>query len=250
MPFYFRLNKVKILDNREKGFLFFIRDLAEVKLTSMIVSGNTDFPQIAEYKDAAGTKGVKDIKRCRNLASSMITQVVSQRQTMVIECVRDNQSITFGDTGYVVHQEKTVPDDLNWFFIAVEDDSAIRNFGASIESIVGSSKFDTFASSIATLVSTAANPGFAAGTAIVKFIAEVTAKALKKNKDDTIGLLYMSLNRWEHYPHGERKANAISDLSGNMFVDYSLFGFNQPAVETKTKAKVIRIPPLPVNMLD
>ena len=243
MPFYFRINKVKILDNREKGFLFFTRDLAEVKLTSMIVSGNSDFPQLDNYKNI---KGVKDVELARNLTASLVAQVISQRKTMSIECVRDNQTITFGDTGYVVHQEETVPDDLNWFFIATEDDSSIRNFGATIEEVVGSAGFDTFSSSVATIVNAAANPGFAAGAAIVKFIAEVTAKILKKNGDDTIGLLYMSLNRWEHYQHGERKADAVPDLSGNMFVDYSLFGFNKTA---ETKSPVIKIPPLPVSML-
>lgn len=242
MPFYLRVNKIKIIDNRESGFMFFARDLAEVKFTSMVVSGNTDFPQIATYKSI---KGPRDIREARDLASGMIAQVISQRQTLAIESIRDGQAITFGDTGYVVHQSELVPDDINWCFLAMEDDSAIRNFGVTLEQVVGSSGFDTFATSIASIISATVsvgssfNPVFAAGTAIVKFIAEVTAQALKKNKDDMIGLLYMSLDKWEHYPHGERKSDGVSDLSGNMLVDYSIFGFNPLSKEPR---EIVRIP--------
>lgn len=251
MPFYFRINRVKILDNRESGFLFFSRDLAEVKFTSMIVTGNTDFPQIETYRSI---KGLRDVSAARDLTSSMIAQVISQRQTLTIEGIRDNQTLTFGDTGYVLHQSDQIPNDFNWCFLAMEDDSDIRNFGATIEEVVGSTGFDTFASSVGTIVSTAVtvgssfNPAFAAGTAIVKFIAEVTAKCLKKNGDDMIGITYMSLDRWEHYPHGERKSDGVPDLSGNMLIDYSIFGFD-PQVTTKEASKVIRIPDLPVSML-
>ncbi len=85
--------------------------------------------------------------------------------------------------------------------------------------------FDDFVDNLAQVVGAAGNPGFAAGVAIAKYIAGVVAGNLSRRKDDLAGLLYMSLNRREHYPHGERKRDDVPDLTGNMLVDYSLFGF-------------------------
>jgi len=45
-----------------------------------------------------------------------------------------------------------------------------------------------------------------------------------ENKDDQIGLSYQSFNRFEHYPHGERKRDDVPDLSNNVRIAYSLFG--------------------------
>ena len=39
----------------------------------------------------------------------------------------------------------------------------------------------------------------------------------------------MSLNRWEHYPNGERNSEGVPDLTGNMLIDYSIFGFDDQA---------------------
>ncbi|NGP88355.1 hypothetical protein [Fodinibius halophilus] len=44
--FYFRINKLKIIDNRTSGFLFFKKDLADVKIISFVTTGNDDLPDI------------------------------------------------------------------------------------------------------------------------------------------------------------------------------------------------------------
>jgi len=217
--FYFRIDKVRILDNRENGFLFFSRDLAEIKLVSFITTGDTAFPDLDPF--LAET----DPEKKKKLAAAMVTQVVSNRNLATIDNVKDDQRITFGDTGYVVFQADRIPQDFNWCFVALEDDGDVRDVGASIDEVLQNPGFDAFTANLAVLVGAAANPGFAAGVVVSKFVAGVVADNLKKKKDDLAGLLYMSLNRREHYPHGERKRDDVGDLTGNMFVDYSLFGF-------------------------
>jgi hypothetical protein len=59
---------------------------------------------------------------------------------------------------------------------------------------------------------------------IVKFIFRVVAETMLGNRDDQVGVVYQSFNRFEHYPHGERKRDDVPDLSGNMRLDYSIFG--------------------------
>ena len=217
--FYFRINKVRIIDNRERGFLFFKRDLAEIKLVSFITTGDTSFPDLDPF--LAET----DPEKKKQLAAAMVAQVVSNRILATIDNVKDDQIISFGDTGYVVFQANTIPQDFNWCFVALEDDGDVRDVGSSIDEVLQNPGFDAFALNLAVLVGAATNPAFTAGVVVAKFVAEVVADNLKKKKDDLAGLLYMSLNRREHYPHSERKRDDVADLTGNMLVDYSLFGF-------------------------
>ena len=41
-----------------------------------------------------------------------------------------------------------------------------------------------------------------------------------------IGILYMLLNRVEHYLHGEQKNDDVPDLTNDMTVDYSIFTYD------------------------
>jgi hypothetical protein len=62
------------------------------------------------------------------------------------------------------------------------------------------------------------------GLSIAKFAFRVITQTLLNNKDDQIGVLYQSFNRFEHYPHGERKKDDVPDMSNNMRIDYTIFG--------------------------
>ncbi len=44
------------------------------------------------------------------------------------------------------------------------------------------------------------------------------------NRDDQVGLYYLSLNRMEHNPNGQCKRDDVPDLSNNVQVNYSIFG--------------------------
>jgi len=232
MPFYLRINRVKVIDNREWGLWVLKRDIAKLRLASMVTTGDDDFPAIDALKAPPGTR---DQKAVRDAAASVVAQVLSRRQSIAIDGIKDGQTITFGDTGYVVHRSDTIPLDVNWSLLAMEDEQALRNFGQTLSAVVGSSGFDGFAQGLSALVGASANPAFAAGTAVAKFVAEVLAVYLKDKGDKMVGALYLSLNRREHYPHGERKSDGVPDLSGNMLVDYSLFGYEEPAPRAQPK---------------
>jgi hypothetical protein len=222
--FYFRLDKVRIFDNREAGFLFFKRNLAEIKFVSFITTGDTSFPDLDAF--IAET----DPDKRAQLAAKMVAQVVSNRILSTIDNVKDNQDITFGDTGYVLFQTQDIPQDFNWCLLALEDDGDLRELGVSIDSILSDEGFPGFSLRLAQVVGAASNPAFAAGIEIAKFVAGTIAERLRAGKNDLVGLLYMSLNRREHYPHGMRKRDKVPDLTGNMLVDYSLFGFENPVI--------------------
>jgi hypothetical protein len=46
-------------------------------------------------------------------------------------------------------------------------------------------------------------------------------------KDDLAGYWQVLLNRTEHYPHGLRDRQDVYDMTGNILVDYTLFGISE-----------------------
>ena len=117
-----------------------------------------------------------------------------------------------------------IPDHFDWQFVVYESDKAIRDTAMMVEDIVNDQEFDTFTKNLSTLITGSVNPAYTASVAIGKFATKVTLKIASQNKDDMIGIIYMSFNRWEHYPFGERKKDDVPDMTNNMLVDYSIFG--------------------------
>jgi hypothetical protein len=219
--FYFRINRLKIFDNRTNAFLFFKRDLAQVKIISFVTTSNSDLPNIDTWI------ATNDPDRKKALLAEAVQSVAASRIITKIDNVKDKSILTFGDTGYVLYQSTAIPADFNWCFIAMEGDDNVRRVGETLNGIVTRPEFDTFASNLATLLIGAANPTFAAGAAVAQFVTSMVAGILKENGDDQIGILYMSLNRREHYFHGERKKDDVPDLTANMLIDYSIFAFEE-----------------------
>ncbi len=219
--FFFRINKVKIFDNREKKkFLgIFGRDLAQVKFLSFV---STEFSAFPDLSDLLSTN---DAQVRKEIIKKGVETIVASRILTEIQNVKDNHVMTFGDTGFVLYQSEEIPAFFDWQFIAFESNAAIRDNARLVENILNDSGFDTFSNNLGTLISTAGNPAFAASVEISRFALKVIAGIAQANKDEMIGILMMSLNRREHYPHGERKKDDVPDLTNNMFIDYSLFGF-------------------------
>src|SRR4051812_18552222 len=108
--FYFRINKIKIIDNKERKNILgiFGKDLAEVKLLSFVTTDNTDIP------DASAFLNETDSAKKNSILTAMITNIVASRILTTAENVKDNSIITFGDTGYVLYQSKNIPENFSW----------------------------------------------------------------------------------------------------------------------------------------
>jgi hypothetical protein len=72
-----------------------------------------------------------------------------------------------------------------------------------------------------------ANPAYAAGIAVAKFVAQASARRLMKKGDRQLGAMSESFIRPEHYPQGIRERHDIHGAPGNMFYDCSLFGYKR-----------------------
>ena len=221
--FFFRINKLKIIDNKElPRFLgVFGPDIAQVKMVSFVTTDNMVLP------DMTGFQEVQDIETRKKILKAAVNQVVDARILTVVENIKDNHIMYFGDTGYVLYHSKTIPKHFDWQFVVYESDKAIRDTAMMVEDIINDEEFDAFADNMTTLLTGAKNPAYLASVAIGKFATKVILKVAGRNKDDMVGIIYMSLNRWEHYPFGERKKDDIPDMTNNMLIDYSVFGFDE-----------------------
>ncbi len=136
----------------------------------------------------------------------------------------DGHMPTFGDPGYALYTAMRIPVSLKWIFLILESDEDVAELGRRIDNMVDGKDFDTFASSALTLLATAATPQLTAAAAIEKFVSRAISQVLVRNRNDQVGLYYLSLNRMEHYPNGERKRDDVPDLTNNVRVDCSIFG--------------------------
>lgn len=209
--FVFRLDELKILNNREWG-------AGEVKLLSFVTGEDVNLPVLDDLQRTT------EPERKKELIKAATQSVLSSKVLMQLDNVRDGHIMTFGDTGYALYTSSKIPISFNWTLMLFEIDEDINNLGKDIDGVINRPEFDSFVNDVLILASVAANPVAAAGVAIAKYTLGVVAKTLIKNKDDQIGLSYMSFNKFEHYPHGLRKRDDVPDLSGNVFIDYSIFG--------------------------
>jgi hypothetical protein len=237
--FVFRINKIKIFSNRERRrFLLFGKDRAEVRIMSFVTTEFTDLPNMDDLIASTDPDEQKEILR------QSVSTVISRRILSTVENVKDGQTMTFGDTGFSVFFSEKIPTNFDWLLVLIESDQDVRNDAQWVSDILKSEKFGAFSNNLMSNIKLAAksagkvaalsNPAYLASIAISKFAVDTLLDSLKKDKDDQLGLLYMSLNRPQHYPFGKRDVQDVDDLTGNMKVDYSLFGVNEvPPMQTE-----------------
>jgi hypothetical protein len=222
--FIFRLNKIVIFDNGAiKPFLgIFGHDFADVKFLSFVTPANIELPEMDTFIHATDPAA-----RSSALAQAA-ERVIASRDITLVSRVTDNAVLTFGDTGYVLYRSDTIPDSFSWTFLAAKSNQSFRDTGEQLNQVVNNREFGNFSEGLLALLTSAAgavNPAYAAGIAVAKFAAQVAAQNLSHAGDKELGLVYMSLDRVEHYPHGERKVDNVTDLTNNMTFDYSVFAF-------------------------
>lgn len=98
------------------------------------------------------------------------------------------------------------------------------------------SSFTTSLLSLVNAGSAVANPAYAAGIAMGKFVAQASARRLMKKGDRELGAVVTSFVRPEHYPQGIRESHEIVDMTSNMFYDYIIFGHKRAEAVTEKLA--------------
>lgn len=162
----------------------------------------------------------------KELIKSAIEKVVSSRIMMPIEKFKDNQSVYFGDTGYLVHNSTEIPEDLNWMFMAIELDNKTRSNSELLSSILTEENISE-AMDIVSALSAVSNPVATAITKLVTLLGKQITTVFKNDRDDQAGLFLASFIRKVHYINGKRDREDVPDLTSNMFLDYTIFAFEE-----------------------
>jgi len=208
--FYLRLNKVRILNNRE------MLGKAEMQLFSFVSGAESDFSMLRSFFKVSA----EDQKR--EIVKEAIGKMTTLKKFPLITKVKDKSTIYFGDTGYVVFKSITTPDDLSWVLLAIELDEKTRKNADIVGAILTDDTISKAVNAIS-LLAGLANPVAGAITELGSIVAKALVKVFKNDQDDQAGLLLTSFTKAEHYPHGKRDKEDAPDVTGNMFVDYTIF---------------------------
>jgi hypothetical protein len=228
--FYARINKLKVFDNRE-GFLFFNRR-AEIRIYCY-TAGYGLRDMAAGYASPQCPLSLSDLidlpdeeARKRKLLDAVMAETgkIAQSAHLAINGVKDNQTLLFGDSGLVLYRSETIPDNLNIQLWVIESDEDIRNFAVDADKVLDSEAFKGLFVAVETALAVT-NPILSGAIAVGGTVVNLLRRKLRENKDDLVGYWQASLNRAEHYPHGTRDKQDVYDTTGNILVDYTLFGF-------------------------
>lgn len=210
--FYLRLNKLRIYSN---GALL---GMTEVQLMSFVTLGEADFPMLNDFYRTSDP-AVK-----RQLVAQAVSRVVSSRVMPEIQRVKDNQLIFFGDTGYNVFVADAIPESVNWMLLAVKSNQQLVDNATLLSQILTEQNLTKLVGTLGVLAG-AASPVTAAVTTLTTLVAESVLKLCMNAHDRQLGMLLTSFTRQEHYPYGKRDMQNVPDATGNMKVDYTIFGF-------------------------
>jgi hypothetical protein len=240
--FYARINKIKVFNNRE-GFLGLFNH-AELRIYSLASnptgvaklpdSNNRGFiqdksgrgfmfPPVIKIEDLLR---LDEDERKEKLLDAVLLEValLAQCNSIEINRVKDNQTLLFGDSGMMTYQNKYIPEELNIQLWVIESDSDIRKFATDADTVLESDAFKGLLGAVEVAIAVT-NPILGSVITVGGVVTQLLRKKLRANKDDLVGYWQASLNREEHYPHGVRDRQNVPDTTGNILIDYTLFGF-------------------------
>jgi hypothetical protein len=221
--FYARINKIKVFNNRE-GFLGLF-NRAEMRIYSYVASSSA-VPTVPAVPTAADLLALAPDQRREKLLDAVLSEAgrFAQSYSLSIDRVKDNQSLTFGEAGMTVFQSEVIPDTLDMLLWVIESDEDVRTFAFEADKVVDSDAFKGLLIAVEAAL-TVTNPALSGVIGVGAVVANLLRQKLRANKDDLVGYWQLNLNRAEHYPHGARDRQDTPDTTGNIRVDYTLFGF-------------------------
>jgi hypothetical protein len=211
---------MKVFDNRE-GFLGLFNRNAELRIYSY--ANSTNSVNSVSVSDLLGLdeKGRREKLLAQTLAEAGL---LAQSKYIEINGVKDNQTLLFGDAGLVVYSSEHIPGELDVRLWVIESDADVRSFALEADKVLDSDAFKGIFAAVETALAVTA-PALSGVIAVGSVAVNLLRQKLRANKDDLVGYWQVLLNRTEHYPHGTRDRQDVYDMTGNIMVDYTLFGF-------------------------
>jgi hypothetical protein len=224
--FYTRINRIKVFNNRE-GFLGLFNS-AELRIYSYVavpsLSGGDGLGDRLSLSSLAGLSD--EAARRQKLLEAVQAGAAkfAQSHSLEINGVKDSQILLFGDSGLVIYSSDSIPDRLDIQLWVIESDEDVRTFAIDADQILDSSAFKGLFAAVETALAVT-NPIVGGAIAVGGVVVSLLRQKLRANSDDLVGYWQASLFREQDYPHGTRDRQDVYDTTGNILVDYTLFGF-------------------------
>lgn len=212
--FWLILDKAQIHKNRD--FLG-----AEVKFYSFASDNNFSLPQLDQLTQT------HDVSERRAIVRSAAQAVLGAWEGVQVDHIRSNHVFEFGDTGRVLYSANEIPNEFHWIMFVIDVDSDVRDLGARIDELLPDEKVDSIASNLLKIAGATATPQISAALSLSKTLIRGITSYFKHDDNDQLGVIEQSFIRPLHYPTGKRSSVGNSDLSGNMYYDYTIFGINE-----------------------
>jgi hypothetical protein len=185
-----------------------------MELWSFVVTDNQPLPDVSELLTTT------DLELKKELVTDIMRTVISTRRVKKIDKIKDGAEIDFG---LVLWRSPAIPDYFDWNLAVIEIDTDQQKAAQVIENVTATSDFAQFSDTLPGLLLGAENPAFTAVAATAKLVIDVMTTDLKNSDNDTVGILYKSFNRAEHFPLGRAKKKNVRDITSNMSVDFSMY---------------------------
>lgn len=210
--FDFKINSIYIENNRE------LWSKAEIQMFSLIVANNS----VGDiFGDLLNTS---DESKKLDLFKTATKEILSQKQIVTLENIKDKRRVNFGMNGYSLYRSNNTPEYFDWSFAIFESDKDIREFGSKLNNIINLASYNQFATNLLLTLGTTMTPQLVAAAKITEFVGKIVASEMMANKDDQLCVYCESFNRHENYPNLILRGHDIEDLSGNCKISYSIFG--------------------------
>ncbi|MDR1199248.1 MAG: hypothetical protein LBK94_09615 [Prevotellaceae bacterium] len=222
--FYTRINKIKVFNNRE-GFLGLFNS-AEMRIYSYVEADLRVCPSTCPLILSDLMNLSDESARRQKLLEAVQAETAkfAQSNSLEVNGVKDNQSLLFGESGLIIYRNDFIPASLNLQLWVIESDEDVRNFAVDADRVIDSDAFKGLYAAVETALAIS-NPVLSGMIAVGGVALSLLRQKLRTNSDDLVGYWQASLNRTEHYPHGTRDKQDVYDTTGNIQVDYTLFGF-------------------------
>jgi hypothetical protein len=222
---------MKIFDNRE-GFLGLFNRSAELCIYSYVSNPAGTARNTLESGRLFPPLSISDLLnldengRREKLLDQVLAEagLLAQSKYLEVNGVKDNQTLLFGDAGLVIYSIDRIPDELDIRLWVIESDADVRSFALEADRVLDSDAFKGLFAAVETALAVAA-PTLSGVIAVGGVAISLLRQKLRANKDDLVGFWQVTLNRTEHYPHGVRDRQDVYDTTGNILIDYTLFGF-------------------------
>jgi hypothetical protein len=223
--FYTRINKIKVFNNRE-GFIGLFNK-AEMRIYSYVTASPTGTDLLSSALTLSDLADLSDeAARKQKLLDAVQIEAnkFAQSNSIEINGVKDNQSLTFGEAGLIIYQSDFIPAALHVQLWVIESDEDIRRVVMDVDQVVESAAFKGLTTAVGFALAVT-NPILTAAISVGGVLTQLLRQKLRNNKDDLVGYWQCLLNRNEHYPYCVRDKQDVPDTTGNIQVDYTLFGF-------------------------